>query len=370
MFQRTDTDPRVPAPPRGGIFPRASNPWSQVPTDPHTPAHPAPPTVAAHPELDDDSDEATDEATDKPEVAKPTRWRPRTKRREYIDTVGWAALQIQGAREQQEDSAALPFAVGSRATKRSKVKAILSAGEGQKVDLHFGLHKRGELMCGVFDGLGGHELGREHAIAAATVVETLGLVAAPTEPARPLLARITRAAAEQLSKSYPRSRGDTTATLALIDRQSGSLVFSQVGDSAVLRLRGGAVELLTPMHNSPFANHVLDRTLKVHGQDTQDHGDETRGATVSFESARAGDVFLVCTDGFHGAVTVPDLAAATREAFADLDDDSDKPHPSPEARARHIAVLLMEKVLAKRDPRQDNATLIVLYLPHPEESQP
>lgn len=365
-FARIATDPRTPTPPRFGV-PRPV----AVDPDAESIAHSDDETSDNEhdDQHDNEHDDEHDDEASKAEVAAPTRSRRRTKHREYPDTVGWASLQIQGAREQQEDCAALPFAVGSRNTRRSKVKALLCAGEGQTVDLHFGRHKRGELLCGVFDGLGGHELGREHAIAAATVVETLGLVAPITEPARPLLGRITRAAAEQLSKSYPRSRGDTTATLALVDRQSGALFFSQVGDSAILRLRRGTVELLTPMHNSPFANHVLDRTLKVHGQDTQDHGDETRGATVSLESARPGDVFLVCTDGFHGALSVPDLAAATREAFADLDDGSNKPHPAPDVRARHLATLLMERVLGKRDPRQDNATLIVLYLPHPEESQ-
>ncbi len=107
--------------------------------------------------------------------------------------------------------------------------------------------------------------------------------------------------------------GSTVATLFL---ESGSAVLGHVGDSRVYRLREGALEALTRDHSlyaelaaagSPslpdraacgFA-HVITRALGMPGSEPE----------LRREPLRAGDLFLLCTDGVTERIEDAELAA-------------------------------------------------------------
>lgn len=102
--------------------------------------------------------------------------------------------------------------------------------------------------------------------------------------------------------------GATTCT-ALAIREDGRAALAHIGDTALWRLRGEELILLTEAHR--HGRHQLTRAL--HG-----HGDAPWRASTEYEvreldAALPGDVFLLASDGCYEEV--PDLLkAAMRQA--------------------------------------------------------
>ena len=162
------------------------------------------------------------------------------------------------------------------------------------------LYARAPLFA-VADGMGGAQAGE---IASRIAVETLGADAG-TDPAK--LADVVQTANErihELSRSDERRAGmGTTMTVVLVGEDEVHV--AHVGDSRAYLLRGGNLERLTRDHSLV---DELVRQGKLSPEEASEHpqrsvitravGPEAR-VEVDTETwqAKAGDVFLVCSDG-------------------------------------------------------------------------
>ena len=172
-------------------------------------------------------------------------------------------------------------------------------------------------VFGVADGMGG---GAEGAKASATVCHELKMmthVAGDTFKQRVAAVRASIVDANAAIYAYATEHGfsqmGSTAAVMVFDPESASrAAVIHVGDSRVYRIRGGLISLLTRDHSvgrelSDFAGaraadfrsranpltHVLTRAvgarLSVHIEENE-------------IDVRAGDRYLLCTDGVHDVV--------------------------------------------------------------------
>jgi protein phosphatase len=113
----------------------------------------------------------------------------------------------------------------------------------------------------------------------------------------------------------PRQRGMGTTIVSLFAVEDGVYI-AHVGDSRVYRMREGKLEQLTEDHsllndyikmkrltpeeiaNFPHKN-VIVRALGMK---------DTVKVDTRLEQPRAGDIYLLCSDGLSGPVTDPDMA--------------------------------------------------------------
>ena len=185
-------------------------------------------------------------------------------------------------------------------------------------------------LFAVADGMGGAQAGEVASHLAVEVLEQ-GLPDGPGSMEERLVERVREANARinELSRSDDQRAGmGTTLTAAYVGEDE--LAVAHVGDSRLYRLRDGRFERLTD-------DHSLVEELVRQGRLTPREADEhpqrsiiTRAlgpeAGVEPDSrtwpARAGDVYLLCSDGLTSMVheervgevvrTAPDLAAAGR----------------------------------------------------------
>ena len=153
-------------------------------------------------------------------------------------------------------------------------------------------------LYAVADGMGGYEGGE---VASRLAVET---VEASVRAERDLMEAIARAhRAIALRRRGELAQMGSTCSAILI--RDGRAVLGHVGDSRIYRLRDGLLEQLTrdhslhdelvaqgfaelpPKASSPYAN-VITRALGMNGEAHPD---------VTEHPVRAGDVYLLCTDG-------------------------------------------------------------------------
>jgi protein phosphatase len=140
------------------------------------------------------------------------------------------------------------------------------------------------------------------------------------EPGAPLLvAAVERANARvhNAAKADRAKAGMGTTFTGLLFFEGGTAV-AHVGDSRAWRLRDGVLEALTTDHTltreaidagemtpdearTSKLRHVISRAVGAHEEVRVD------GATID---ARAGDLFLLATDGLHGVVGEDDITAA------------------------------------------------------------
>ncbi|NML18276.1 PP2C family protein-serine/threonine phosphatase [Azohydromonas caseinilytica] len=171
------------------------------------------------------------------------------------------------------------------------------------------------------DGAGGH---RDGALAARCVVEAVaaGLSApdAALEPA--ILTRVVADAHEQLRQAQQGAVGQermhATVVALWLDAPDRRVLWSHVGDSRLYRLRGGAVELLTRddslVQQLRDAGLLTERQALEHPRRNQlmaalgmpeEVEPHTPAAAAVLEE---GDVYLLCSDGWWGALQPQDLA--------------------------------------------------------------
>jgi protein phosphatase len=198
-------------------------------------------------------------------------------------------------------------------------------------DALFADEERGVFI--VADGMGGHVAGE---VASQIVTETVGPgVARAIEEglqgdalekrALELIAEANRAILHR-AESEPEKRGmGTTLTLLALVRD-GTYLMSQVGDSRGYLFRDGELRQVTRDHtvvqqqvdrgaltprqarDHPLS-HILTRAL---GTETTVQADTYR------DSVRAGDVFLLCSDGLTGMVTDERIAEILAGSGEDL----------------------------------------------------
>ncbi len=180
-------------------------------------------------------------------------------------------------------------------------------------------------LFAVADGMGGARAGEIAAGLAAAALEEAGAETRGAEGVAALIAEANRRIWER-SLADPETAGmGTTVTAALVDAATGTVAIGHVGDSRAYLLRGGSIEQLTTDH-SLVAELVQSGILtpeeaERHPQRsaiTRALGTEPTVDVDAFTvEARAGDVFLLCSDGLSIMVPDEDVAAVIDAAERD-----------------------------------------------------
>ena len=170
----------------------------------------------------------------------------------------------------------------------------------------------------VADGMGGHAVGEKASAKAVRDIPFLYLKHAKDGPL-PAIRRAfeeTNAGIHTVGQENPEFRGLGTTSTALVLRPEGAW-FGHVGDSRAYRVRGGAAEQLT------FDHSWVWEIARRQGVDPDDLGDFKKNVIIRSlgpdpdvevdvegpHPVRAGDAFLLCSDGLTGVVTPADIAA-------------------------------------------------------------
>lgn len=153
----------------------------------------------------------------------------------------------------------------------------------------------------VADGVGGRPRGE---VASRLAAGEIARRIAPDLSPRRRLARAVAGAGEAVWQRAGRKPGGmlTTAACFLADPSESGVAVAHVGDSRVYALLSGGLRLLTRDHAMGGA---LIRALG--------DGPEVE-ADARLVGARAGDVFMACTDGLSGVVPDPFLRRALQIA--------------------------------------------------------
>lgn len=211
----------------------------------------------------------------------------------------------------------------------------------------FFIDPRGRLFL-IADGLGGHAGGE---VASALVVETL-VAAAPaaadwSDPALALGAVLARAdvAVRERARGALAGMGATVVALHL-DPDHGEVTVAHAGDSRAYRLRHGALARLTRDH-TPEAeigfrgggprSSIITRAIGV--------GDDHTEVDFGLTDLRAGDRYLLCSDGLTDMITDHDIAALLGR----------------DASAADTCRALVDAALAAGG--RDNVTVVVVVIP-------
>jgi serine/threonine protein phosphatase PrpC len=177
-------------------------------------------------------------------------------------------------------------------------------------------------LFAVADGMGGAQAGE---VASSAAVETLarGLPEAPGDPER-RLAEVVHRANERIHEMSraDEARAGMGTTMTAAHMGEGDLAVAHVGDSRAYRLRDGEFERLTE-------DHSLVEEMRRRGQLTAREADEhpqrsiiTRALgpepSVAVDTSswpvRAGDVYLLCSDGLTSMVDEEPIAEILRGA--------------------------------------------------------
>lgn len=203
-------------------------------------------------------------------------------------------------------------------------------------------------IYGVADGMGGHKGGET---ASAGCRDTVLSALAGKTPALENISAAVDQANEVLfhqQETDPNLTGMGT-TLSLMWMSDAFVYMAHVGDSRIYCLRDGALQQMTDDHSlvaelvrrgaltpEQAENHPMRNVItRAVGTDVKVEAD------LAVEERRAGDVWLVCSDGLHGLVSDEQMADVLRE------------HAPAEA-----ATLLMEA--AMNAGAHDNVSIVVL----------
>jgi len=172
------------------------------------------------------------------------------------------------------------------------------------------LKKRGTLLI-VADGMGGHSAGE---VASGMAVELIPELYYDSkgEPSEALKGAVEEANrriyAASLEDESKRGMGTTCTTLCLLDGQAFA---AHVGDSRLYMLRGGKVYQLTEDHSAVMemvklglitkeeARHHDDKNVILRALGTSP---EVEVSTLEPFAVRAGDQYLLCSDGLYDLV--------------------------------------------------------------------
>lgn len=181
-------------------------------------------------------------------------------------------------------------------------------------------------LCVVADGMGGH-LGGE--IASNIAIETVS----EAFKGRPRNGQDERKDAELLSKCiktankeiYRRGNADAAlknmgTTIVAVVLSGDYIVTANVGDSRIYRMRDGKLQQITEDHS--WVGELRKKNL-ISDEDARSHPlkniitralgmEPTVEVDVKWEKAKAGDVYLLCTDGLTDLV--PDAEISRKMA--------------------------------------------------------
>jgi protein phosphatase len=207
----------------------------------------------------------------------------------------------------------------------------------------------GPRLLAVADGVGGHAAGE---VASATIIEALAPLG-DWEPGYDLVGRLLEAVvagnaaiAQRVAEDSRLQGMSTTLTAILFAGLRYCLL--NIGDSRTYLLRDGSLEQIT--RDDSYVQLLVDEghiTQEAAGSHPQRNlvlqaltGEEVMEPAMTVREARAGDRFLLCSDGLSDVVDHAALAAALGEG------------EPQEAVARLIALALENRT-------RDNVTAIV-----------
>jgi protein phosphatase len=151
------------------------------------------------------------------------------------------------------------------------------------------VHK-GKKLFVVADGVGGNQHGE---VASAAAVRTVGVHFRPEQPWS--IARAFQKAHEAVQKLRKQKSSDMATTLTGFHvEKNGIIQVAHCGDSELYRLRDGVLKKLTQNHDA--YNPKKNRTEMYWAVGASQFGFDHFAI-----DAQHGDVFLLCTDGLHGA---------------------------------------------------------------------
>lgn len=186
----------------------------------------------------------------------------------------------------------------------------------------------------VADGMGGHAGGDVASSVAVAHLAPLDDEAHGPDDALDELGRAITTAHDELlarAEENPELAGLGTTVTALL-RSGNKLAMAHIGDSRAYLLRDGALSQVTTDHS--FVQHLVN-TGKITPEEAEHHPQRSVLLRVlgdfdmeivpdmSVREARAGDRWLLCSDGLSGVVSGDTLAATLREV-ADTDACADQ----------------------------------------------
>ena len=208
-------------------------------------------------------------------------------------------------------------------------------------------------LFAIADGMGGARAGEVAAGIAVAALRDGGRDVADESRLEAIIVEANRRVWER-SIADPETAGmGTTITVAVLDSESGQVLFGHVGDSRAYRLRAGALEQITTDH-SLVAELVESGILTPeeaarHPQRsaiTRAIGTERAiEADVFSVAAEPGDVFLLCSDGLTDMLSEEQIAACIVEAGGE-----------PETAARSLVAA------ANARGGEDNITVVLFEL--------
>jgi len=189
-------------------------------------------------------------------------------------------------------------------------------------------------LYAVADGMGGHLAGE---IASRMAVDSLRAAAdeADLRPAAsadgslsPEAGRLVSWIREANRNVYERSlcdercrgMGSTVAALFFVNDR---FVAANVGDSPIYLVRGGRIEMLSAMHTAAAERPALDPMARALLSGLLQHM-LTRAVGIDAEvqphvrerDCRAGDIFIICSDGLSNALRPEEMPGVVRQANA------------------------------------------------------
>jgi serine/threonine protein phosphatase PrpC len=213
-------------------------------------------------------------------------------------------------------------------------------------------------LLAVADGVGGHAAGE---VASATIIEALAPLG-DCEPGYDLVGRLHEAVvagnaaiAERVAAD-PRLQGMST-TLTAILFGDGRYCLLNIGDSRTYLLRDGSLEQLT--RDDSYVQLLVDEghiTQEAAGSHPQRNlvlqaltGEEVMEPAMTVHEARAGDRFMLCSDGLSDVVDHATLTATLEDG-------------DPEESVQRLIAL------ALANHTRDNVTAIVADVIEAEEA--
>lgn len=211
----------------------------------------------------------------------------------------------------------------------------------------------------VADGMGGHQAGD---VASRMITEEIASVGVPVSAQDQRMRfseRLIRANRRILSHAQERGLTTVGSTLAALLIHGPELSCIWAGDSRVYLLRGGALSRLTTDHSEVAQRIARGEISEEEARRSPQRNVITRAIGIRPDPApdtvsgavRAGDVFLLCSDGL-----------TEHSDDADLRDILAQPDPAPVLAAQLIARTL------ERGAR-DNVTAVVLRCLAPEDEE-
>lgn len=190
------------------------------------------------------------------------------------------------------------------------------------------IHAEG--LCGVADGMGGHQGGE---IASAFARDSLTAQLKHRSPSEMLLLQAVKAVNRRLfiraQEEGPKGMG---TTLSVIWMGAEEVYLAHVGDSRVYLLRDGELKRQTEDHSMVMemvrAGALTEEQAAAHPMRnviTRAVGTEG-GVDVDILTVprRRGDVWLISTDGLHGMMTEETMKQALMDCLPDLDAAADR----------------------------------------------